>query len=153
MSSSNPLTIAFLGCGTLSTAILCGVLSSLESPSPSSSESVTPSKLPSNFVACVQRPASADRIRAAVNPYNANVDVLVGANAEGVRRADVVLLGCKPWMVGSVLQEREVCTALEGKLLISICAGVKLEYLCLLVPPNTRVVRVMPNVASKVRRQ
>lgn len=41
--------------------------------------------------------------------------------------------------------------ALEGKLLISILAGVTIRQLAGWVPSSTRVVRAMPNTPCKVR--
>jgi len=41
--------------------------------------------------------------------------------------------------------------ALEGKLLISILAGVTIAQLQGMTPPTTRVVRAMPNTPCKVR--
>lgn len=78
------------------------------------------------------------------------VQVYTGNNAEGVRRADVVILGCKPQMYAEVLGEEGTREALEGKLLVSILAGVKIAALKEVVPNSTRVVRAMPNTASKV---
>lgn len=40
--------------------------------------------------------------------------------------------------------------ALEGKLVISICAGVTMAQLKSWVPPSTIVVRAMPNTPCKV---
>lgn len=41
--------------------------------------------------------------------------------------------------------------AIEGKLVISICAGVTLSQLRSWVPASTEVVRAMPNTPCKVR--
>jgi pyrroline-5-carboxylate reductase len=62
----------------------------------------------------------------------------------------VVILGCKPQMYQEILGEEGMAAALEGKLLVSILAGVKIEQLKAVVPGSTRVVRAMPNTASKV---
>lgn len=43
--------------------------------------------------------------------------------------------------------------ALEGKLLISILAGTKIDMMREWVPKSCTVVRSMPNTPSKVRRQ
>ena len=79
------------------------------------------------------------------------VQVYTGNNVEGVRGADVVILGCKPQMYAELLGEEGMSEALEGKLLVSILAGVKIAALREVVPDSTRVVRAMPNTASKVR--
>lgn len=119
--------------------------------------------VPSRFIACVRRPESAKRIRSAVAAYASasQVTVLQNDNARGVRDADVVILGCKPYMVDEILADEDVRAALAGKLLISICAGVPVEQMgrALYGPayPQTRpddacrLVRVMPNTAAVVR--
>ncbi|CUS08137.1 unnamed protein product, partial [Tuber aestivum] len=163
------LTLTFLGCGTMGVAILSGILSSLTSlrlPSASGTSTPTaallptrfhdasknPTCLPSRFIACVKRPESASRVRRAFEGFaSIPVEVYTGSNVEGVRRADVVLLGCKPQMYAEILGEEGMCEALEGKLLVSILAGVKIAALKKVVPGSTRVVRAMPNTASKIR--
>lgn len=154
MDNLAPLTFTVLGCGTLGTAILSGVLSALElhkSGSPTSKKAdEVPVRLPSKFTACVRREVSGNRITETLSNSGHSVQVFVGDNITGVKEADVVLLGCKPFMCRDVLTAEGMREALEGKLLISICAGVKISDLKQYAGPNTRVVRVMPNTASKV---
>jgi pyrroline-5-carboxylate reductase len=107
-----------LGCGTMGIAITSGVLASLHSRSPllhglnsdrPKWESHTPGtstpavaengngdepRLPSRFIACVQREESARRLRekfSAVLGGDA-VEVTVGENVSAVQQSDVVLL-------------------------------------------------------------
>ena len=87
--------------------------------------------------------------------------VLQNENVNGTQNADVVILGCKPYMVGELLREDGVKEALQGRLLISICAGVPVEQIGRVlygekypenIPSNAcRIVRVMPNTAAIVR--
>jgi pyrroline-5-carboxylate reductase len=157
----------------LGIAILSGILSSLTQastyPSPAYPDSGTatpttegpPQRTPTKFVACVRRPESAKRIRVAVQDYRPNVTILQNENVKGVDAADVVILGCKPYMVGDILSEEGLKQALAGKLLISICAGVPVEQIGRILygpqypndlPSNAcRIVRVMPNTAAIVR--
>lgn len=79
------------------------------------------------------------------------MEVVENDNIRGVSEGDVVLLGCKPQMCEEILGQEGMKEALEGKLLVSILAGVRLQRLRELVPESTRVVRAMPNTASKVR--
>jgi len=139
-------TLTILGCGTLGTAILCGIQDALTSGVP------VPANIPSTFVACVQREASSQRIDAALAAAGTRppTQILVDANIAGLRAASVVLLGCKPYMVPAILSAAGVSDALEGKLLISICAGVTIAQLRTFAP-NTRVVRAMPNTAARIR--
>ena len=136
--SPKPMTLTILGCGTLGIAILSGILSSLHDasssiPSPAYPDSGTvtpttegpPPRTPSRFIACVRRPESAKRINNSVAEFpSAPVTVLQNENVKGVSAADVIILGCKPYMVSDILSEPGMREALKGKLLISICAGV-----------------------------
>lgn len=163
---SESLTITVLGCGTMGVAILSGILSSLTSlqstnvsgtstpnallPTHFHDVDGTPPKLPSRFIACVKRPESAERVKKAFIGYEGSVKVLTKGNVDGVTRGDIVILGCKPQMYTEILSEPGMAEALEGKLLVSILAGVKIAQLKSVVPESTRVVRAMPNTASKV---
>jgi pyrroline-5-carboxylate reductase len=66
------------------------------------------------------------------------------SNAEAARKADLVLLAVKPQVARSVLEGPGVTEALQGKLLISICAGVSTGQLAQWAP-GAAVVRAMPN--------
>ena len=57
----------------------------------------------------------------------------------------------KPQVARSILSEEGMASALEGKLVISICAGVTLAQLRSWVPESTTVVRAMPNTPCKIR--
>lgn len=180
------MTLTVLGCGTLGIAILAGILDSIShhpnqsaAPSPAYPDSGTatpvtdssPTKTngtkpalltPTEFVACVRRPESAKRIKLAVQAYTdlTPVTVLQNENIRGVEAADIVILGCKPYMVKDILSEPGMQDALAGKLLISICAGVPVDQISQalynqpyaeLAPASCRIVRVMPNTAALVR--
>jgi pyrroline-5-carboxylate reductase len=162
-------------------AILSGILADLQKPrphlpsTPTSGISTpiehlpTPHRLPSRFIACVRRPESAKRVKDSLRKIDATifddkktVRVLQDANVSAVQEADVVLLGCKPYMVEDILSESGMREALEGKLLISICAGVSVQqidailYGSLSQPAGTGttkslIVRAMPNTASGIR--
>lgn len=58
---------------------------------------------------------------------------------------------CKPQLAKIILSETGMKEALEGKLLISILAGVTIAQLEAMVLPSTKVVRAMPNTPCKVR--
>ena len=173
-SNSKPMTLTILGCGTLGIAILSGILSSISttssSPSPAYPDSGTatpttdgpPQRTPTNFIALVRRPESSKRIKRAVAEYTSTpVTIYQNENVRGVTAADVVILGCKPYMVADILREEGVKEALAGKLLISICAGVPVEQIGRALygesypqgmPEDAcRIVRVMPNTAAVVR--
>ncbi|KAK2734585.1 delta 1-pyrroline-5-carboxylate reductase [Myotisia sp. PD_48] len=162
--STGDITLTFLGCGTLGTAILSGILASIDEPTSTStdtaaSEELSPAQTPSRFIACVRRPESAKRIQQAVQKYKTPVTVLQNENIEGVKSSHAVILGCKPYMLDDVINVPGMREALKGKLLISILAGVTAEqientlYKGSSVPDadKCRVVRAMPNTAAVVR--
>lgn len=157
--------------GTLGIAILSGILSSLSDPRSKSgtttpSEDVLPPRIPTNFITCVTRPTSAERIESELSHLTRALTILQNENIKGVREADVVLLACKPYNLSAVLQEKGMREALQGKLLISILAGVPVSQLedtiygegssdTLLPDPTAdgrcRIVRAMPNTAALIR--
>ncbi|KAI8954578.1 pyrroline-5-carboxylate reductase dimerization-domain-containing protein [Xylaria longipes] len=165
------LTMAVLGCGTMGIAILSGILSSLQEmsgPRPlqtsgrSTPRDEVPSRLPSRFIACVRRPESAKRVKQALWEHSASLKVVQKENVAAVMKAEVVLLTCKPYAVEELLNEPGMGKALHGKLLISICAGVTVQQLEVIlhgaVPvkdPESdgrcRIVRACPNTTSIVR--
>ena len=65
--------------------------------------------------------------------------------------ANSFYVSCKPQVAHTILSEPGIHDALEGKLLISILAGVTIRQLTEMVPSSTRVVRAMPNTPCKVR--
>jgi pyrroline-5-carboxylate reductase len=126
-------------------------------------EAVPRSSLPTRFIACVRRTDSSKKITSTLRRYRAtapSVSVYVNDNVKAVQAADVVLLGCKPQMFREILGEEGIREALEGKLLISILAGVTADHIqsflygattAAAAPANgCRIVRAMPNTASFV---
>ena len=166
--SSSGLTLTVLGCGTMGIAILGGIMDSLASQHPQDHVSIptksvsgtstpaepVPERLPSKFNACVRRHQSAKRIKTELGKYPAFEELTVyeNDNLSPLQEADVVLLSCKPQMVGEIFSSKEMKQACAGKLLISICAGVTGEQIeNILDEPSCTVVRVMPNTAAAVR--
>jgi len=148
-------------------AILSGVIASMESsagPKPLRTkwESHTPGtstpidsefdpSLARRFIACVNRPETADKLRETFSGLRYPVEVVTGQNLAAVREADVVILCCKPQLAHSILSEDGLTAALDGKLLISILAGVTISQITNWVLPSTKVVRAMPNTPCKIR--
>jgi pyrroline-5-carboxylate reductase len=148
----------------LGLAILSGILNSLSkahsTPETSSAEDL-PARLPSKFIACVRSSKSRERISRALGPHLNVVTVVQNGNVWACEEADVVLLGCKPYMVKDILSVKGMAEALRGKLLISICAGVPVRQIeevlygsSYVADPASstacRVVRVMPNTAAGI---
>lgn len=63
---------------------------------------------------------------------------------------DIVLIAVKPGIVGKVLEQIGQLMK-RRKVLVSIAAGVTLEFMREFVPEEVPIVRVMPNIACSVR--
>ncbi|KII88585.1 hypothetical protein PLICRDRAFT_41774 [Plicaturopsis crispa FD-325 SS-3] len=169
-------TLCVVGCGTMGVAVLSGVVDSLQSPNleaslssstyrgvskwethtPGTSTPVGPpdESTPSRFIACVSREESARKLRetfAALGGLGSTVEVVASKNLESIQQSDVILLCCKPQLAHSILGEEGIREALEGKLLISILAGVTIAQMTAWVSPSTKVIRAMPNTPCKIR--
>ena len=113
-----------------------------------------PERLPTRFNACVRRHESAKRIKRELGQYPAfnQLQIHENNNLGPVEEADVILLACKPQMVGEIFNTPEMKEATKDKLVISILAGVtgpQIEKT--LEQPTCTVVRAMPNTAAAVR--
>ena len=142
-------------------AILSGILASISEAKDNTALTQSedaPQLTPTKFIACVRK--SGQRIKDAVAGYQSiPVQVLQNDNVAGTKEADVIILGCKPWMVNDLLDVPGMREALKGKLLISILAGVPVEQIENALYPDgsipaedrCRIIRAMPNTAAIVR--
>ncbi|MFM5856573.1 pyrroline-5-carboxylate reductase [Aeromonas rivipollensis] len=122
-------TIAFIGAGNMSRSIIAGL---------------------------IQAGYPAGRITAA-NPSRPKLDALADQfgiritqnNAEAAREAEVIVLAVKPQLMAAMLEALVVeLGSLEGKLLVSIAAGIKVERLQEMAGGHGRIIRTMPNTPS-----
>ncbi|KAK7054987.1 delta 1-pyrroline-5-carboxylate reductase [Paramarasmius palmivorus] len=158
-------SLCVLGCGTMGIAVLSGVIDSLDTQSHIKGlekwESHTPGTLtpdessdasiPTRFIACVNREESARKLQntfKSLGPAGQKIEIVFSRNVEAVRQSDVV---CKPQLAHTILAEAGMKEALDGKLLISILAGVTIAQLSSWVLPTTKVIRAMPNTPCKIR--
>ena len=126
----NGKTLGVIGCGTMGEAIVRGILRS-------------GNLSPAQVFACDAR-AEVARDLAAKHGIRSGTDNLAVATA-----CDVALVCVKPYQLGPVLDNQAMRTALAGKLVISIAAGVRLEKLCGFLPKSS-VIRAMPNVSALI---
>jgi pyrroline-5-carboxylate reductase len=119
---------AFLGAGKMALAMIQGMLRSKVCSA-------------SEITASCPEPELLSQVHAATS-----VNV-VTSNAEALSEASVAILCVKPNDVATALAQAG--SALEGKLLISIVAGLKIESLQSLAR-GARVIRAMPNTAAMV---
>jgi pyrroline-5-carboxylate reductase len=122
-------TIAFIGAGNMSRSIIAGL---------------------------IQAGYLAGRITAA-NPSRPKLDALADQfgiritqnNAEAAREAEVIVLAVKPQLMAAMLEALVAeLGSLEGKLLVSIAAGIKVERLQEMAGGHDRIIRTMPNTPS-----
>jgi pyrroline-5-carboxylate reductase len=120
--------LAIIGCGTMGRAIVQGLGRSDGGWTVS---------------ATVRHAESAARLAAelGIEAGTDNVAALVGA--------DVVLLGVKPQGAAEVFADPAFVAAVQGKLVISICAGVTLKQLVGWAP-GLHAVRAMPNTPALI---
>lgn len=96
-----------------------------------------------DMIAACPEPELLERLREATAVH------VVPSNEKAVSAADVIILCVKPADVESALAQTG--SAVEGKLLISIVAGLTMAHLQALAP-SARVIRAMPNTAAMVGR-
>lgn len=124
------MTIGFIGCGRMGSALLEGALKA---------------KLVDAKQIWVHDayPGTADQLAS-------KFGIQVAAdNREVVRRCEMILLGCKPYQVIDILKETAPEIDPETTIL-SIAAGVTLGSMESASPAGTRIIRVMPNTPSLI---
>lgn len=128
--SGKAATIAMIGSGQMGEALIGGWLAA---------KTVPPEAL-------VATDASAERRDLMKRRFGIRTGT---DNRDAASRADVVVLAVKPQILDGVM--KELSSALAGKLVLSIAAGVTIAHLARLAPKGVRVVRVMPNTPVLVR--
>ncbi|MCC7575676.1 MAG: pyrroline-5-carboxylate reductase [Methanomethylovorans sp.] len=99
--------------------------------------------VPSNVYASDVYEIGLDKMRAEIG-INVSTD-----NNYTVVNSDIILLAVKPQILKSVLKSiKDQVT--PQKLVISIAAGVPLQEIAKELAPETRIIRVMPNIAATV---
>ncbi|KAE8362691.1 pyrroline-5-carboxylate reductase dimerization-domain-containing protein [Aspergillus caelatus] len=151
MGINAQLTVAVIGCGTLGTAITAGILSPTE----------TTDLGVKHITATVGTEPSKQRVENTLSQHSSRLIVLTQEeNVRAVREADVVLLAMKPVKRTDVFAAPGFKEALQGKLVISIMAGITTKALNSLAlgedaASNSgralQCVRAMPNMAAKIR--
>ena len=125
--------IAFIGAGNMAGAFAGGLVSSGMAPSLVSLSAPHMEKL--------------DALRARLG-----VSVTT-SNADNVRDADTVVLAVKPQVMEKCLTElMSEIGSMEGKLVISVAAGITVERLSELLGGHRRIVRFMPNTPALIGR-
>ena len=129
--SFHTMTFGFLGFGKMASALVQGML---QAGACRSEDILVVNRHPETITEDVERYG----LRLAASPKAL------------VQQAETIVLGTKP--VDSVQVLRDVRQFLDGKLLISVAAGVNLQSLQEAAGHRTRVIRAMPNTPSLVKR-
>ncbi|TCB33076.1 pyrroline-5-carboxylate reductase [Acinetobacter sp. ANC 4635] len=127
MNSALNCNISFIGGGNMAQALIGGLISR---------------GLPENQI---QVADPVEQIRLILQEKNIAVFT---DNAKAIENADVVVLAVKPQVLADVLKPLK--GLFEGKLIISIVAGVTIEIIAALTGTQ-RIVRVMPNTPALVQ--
>jgi pyrroline-5-carboxylate reductase len=123
------MTFGFLGFGKMASALVAGMLKA-------------GSCKPDDILVINRHPET-------VKEDIAKLGVQLAPNAQiVVERSDVIVLGTKP--ADSLQLLREVRPALDGKLLISVAAGIDIDHLQDAAGHRTRLIRAMPNTPSLI---
>lgn len=129
-------TIAFLGTGSMSGAILAGLVRS------GSGRVLATNRTREKAAALAEAHAAADVVAIALE---AEPD----GNRRAAAEADLVVLGVKPY--GIVDLAREIADDLRpGAVVVSIAAGTPIAAIEAVLPEGVAVVRAMPNTPSHV---
>jgi pyrroline-5-carboxylate reductase len=117
--------IGFIGAGNMSEALMSGIIESGLAT-------------PEEIIAGEILPERREYITQTIGVET------TGDNAKVARSADLIVLGVKPQYLSQVLEGlRDHLT--EDHLVISIAAGIRIEFIESSLKPGVRVVRVMPN--------
>ena len=122
--------LGLIGVGNMGTALLKGVLSS---------NTIDKEK---TIIYDVREEVIKNRIQ----EFNVKA---VSSNTELVKQAKFILIAVKPQNIDSVLEEIGPQLS-EEQILISIAAGVTLDYIKKFISKNIGLVRVMPNTPALV---
>ncbi|ELU16504.1 hypothetical protein CAPTEDRAFT_166551 [Capitella teleta] len=130
MASTDNVRVGFLGAGQMAQALCSGIISS-------------GLVKPNNVIASDPKPATLQITSKLGARTTTN-------NAEVMQNCDVVVISVKPNAVPGVLKEI-LPLVTKNHLVTSIAAGISLALLEESLPPNTRVIRVMPNTPAMVQ--
>ena len=122
--------IGFIGCGNMGSAMVGGLIESGFTN-------------PNNIIVSTRTEESAKRLK---DKYKVNVTT---DNDEVVKNSDIVFLAVKPNMYSKVITELK-SDSLKEKLIITIAAGITIDYMEKLLGNNARIVRTMPNTPALV---
>lgn len=126
-------TITVLGCGVMGTAVTSAILGSKFD------------EYPSKIICCNSSEKLSSALKAKINDPIVEFSYGVEGNKDAVSKAQVIILGCKPYMYQEIYSQ--VKEALTGdQLVISLLAGTTIEELKIFSP---YVAKVMTNTPAQ----
>lgn len=123
------MSIGFIGCGNMASAIIKGIINT---------NTINENEI---NVFDVYSPAI-DKIK---EKYNVNP---LSSEIELADNSEIIVLAVKPNIISSVLEKIKDNT--NNKLIISIAAGKKIEFIQSFLSGDSRIIRVMPNINATV---
>ncbi|PJG58027.1 pyrroline-5-carboxylate reductase [Aeromonas cavernicola] len=118
-------TLAFIGAGNMSRSIIAGLVRA---------------GYPASLITAAN--PSRPKLEGLSNDYGIHI---TQSNIEAARDAEVIVLAVKPQLMAGMLAE---LGSLEGKLLISIAAGITVARLGEMAGGHDRIIRTMPNTPA-----
>lgn len=149
-SSSNcGIIIADQSIGFMGTAILKGALRR---------PAIVQSTTKHSWAASVRSPGSLERLKREILPLDSKVDVSHGMQDATRIAADanIVILGCAPTDLGSLISNPDIATSLKGKTVVSLLAGVSYARLKAMMASrgagrhSTFFARVLPSLGAQI---
>jgi pyrroline-5-carboxylate reductase len=125
-----PLTIAFIGCGNLSTSLVRGFLDS---------------GYPKEKIWVTNRTAEKNKLLHETLGVHATAD-----NHHAAENAEVIVLGVKPQQMHDVAQSIAFSVKKNKPLIISVAVGISTDMLTRWLESELSIVRSMPNTAALV---
>jgi len=122
--------IGFIGCGNMAQAIIGGIIKS---------KLVTPKQVMAS--AATNRNLNVAKESFGIEVSNNNLDV--------ARFSDILILAVKPNMYGSVIEEVKE-TIKDDVIIVTIAAGITIDFVEKAFGRNLKVVRTMPNTPALV---
>ncbi|MGL6152324.1 MAG: pyrroline-5-carboxylate reductase family protein, partial [Aeromonas sobria] len=122
-------TLAFIGAGNMSRSIIAGLVKA---------------GYPAGQITAAN--PSMPKLQALASDYGIRI---TQSNIEAARNAEVIVLAVKPQLMAGMLAALGAeLGSLEGKLLISIAAGIKVTRLGEMAGGHHRIIRTMPNTPA-----
>ncbi|RSL94842.1 hypothetical protein CEP52_012424 [Fusarium oligoseptatum] len=128
-------------------ALLAGLLDALD-------PNTETAPLVSRFILCTKTESSAQSLQKELSSSSFQINIF-HANNNAVEEADVVILGFKPFMATEILQAPGMRQALEGKLIVSMLAGMGCQQIGDIITAGDGkvplIARAIPNIAARYR--